>query len=118
MTTTLARLLGQTAAIFRPVKAPDGFGDRRDQWPTSPAQTVKCRLQQVSGTEVTEGRDLAVGQWRVYLPPTAVISEKDRVRIDGKTFEVVTVYPVHSPAGLHHYRCELETFSGEVPASG
>jgi hypothetical protein len=115
---SLTRMLGQTAEIFRPAKVEDGFGDRRDQWPTSPAQTVKCRLQLLTGTEVTDGRDLSVGQWRVYLPPTAAITEHDRLRIDGKTFEIVTVYPVHSPTGLHHYRCDLTTFSGEVPASG
>lgn len=115
---SLARMLGQTAEIFRPTKTADGFGDPRDQWPTTPSQSVKCRLQQVSGTEDTDGRDLAVGQWRVYLPDTAVISEKDRVRVDGKTFEVVTVYPVHQPSGLHHFRCDLQTFSGEVPADG
>ncbi|HYF71338.1 MAG TPA: head-tail adaptor protein [Nocardioides sp.] len=115
---SLRAMLGQTAEIFRPTKAPDGFGDRRKVWPDEPTQTVPCRLQLLSGTEATEGRDLSIGQWRVYLPPNAVISEHDRVHVDGKKFEVVTVYPVHNRTRLHHYRCDLATYSGEVPASG
>lgn len=116
---SLQRLLGQTAEVFRPTASSDGFGDARSRWPanweTSPAQTVKCRLQWSSGYENTDNRDVAVGQWTVYLPQSVTISERDRVRVDGKMFEVVTVYPVNQPAGLHHYKCGLSTYSGEVP---
>ena len=117
---SLQRLLGQTAEIFRPTTSGDGFGDTRSRWPTSwatsPTQTTKCRLQQGSGYENTETRNVAVGQWWIFLPKTAVIGEKDRVRVDGKIVEVVTVYPVHQPSGLHHYECDLVTYSGEVPS--
>lgn len=116
---SLRRLLGQTAEIFRPTASLDGFGDARSQWPTNwdqtPAQTTKCRLQQSSGYERTDNRNLAVGQWRLFLPPDVTVSERDRVRVDGKLFEIATVYPVHQPSGLHHYECDLDTYSGTVP---
>lgn len=118
---SLQRLLGQTAEIFRPATSADGFRDARKRWPTNwattPSQTVKCRLQQSSGYENTENRDVAVGQWRLYLDKDAVISERDRVKVDGRFFELVTVYPAHQPSGLHHYECDLTTYSGEVPSA-
>lgn len=116
---SLLAMLGQAAEIFRPTASPDGFGDARSRWPTnwqdSPAQTTKCRLQQSSGYENTNSRDVSVGQWKLFLPRSAPVTERDRVRVDGKLFEVVTVYPVHQRSGLHHYECDLVTYSGEVP---
>lgn len=116
---SLQKLLGQTAEIFRPTTSADGFGDARSRWPanweTAPSQTVKCRLQQSSGYERTDNRNAAVTQWRLFLPVNATVSERDRIRVDGKLFEIVTVYPAHRPSGLHHYECDLTTYSGEVP---
>lgn len=116
---TLPEMLGQTAEIFRPTTSSDGFSDARSRWPsnweTTPDQTKPCRLQWSSGYERTDNRKVAVGQWKLFLAADAVIDERDRVRVDGKYFEVVTVYPVHEPEGLHHYECDLATYSGEVP---
>lgn len=106
------RMLGQTCQIFKPAKATDGFGDPRDQWPTTAASTVACRLQLASGREDTNGKDVALGTWKLFLPPAAVINEHDRVRVDGRWFEVESVYPVHAPRVLHHFEVSLTTSNG------
>lgn len=116
---SLASLLGQTAELFNPTEGTDGFGDAsRLVYPTSPSQTVRARLQLSSGFELTEGREVAVGQARLFLDPGAAVTETTRVRVAGKTFNVTTVYPVQTPSGLHHYECQVETYSGEVPSRG
>jgi hypothetical protein len=116
---SLLGLLGQTADLFRPTTSPDGFGDAaRLTYPDSPNQTVRCRLQLSSGFELTEGREVAVGQAKLFLPPDAVVDEKTRARVDGQTFNVTAVYPVRTPTALHHYECQVETYSGEVPSRG
>lgn len=116
---SLRRLLGQTAEVFQPTASLDGFGDARSQWPANwaetPTATTRCRLQWSSGYERTDARNVSVGQWRLFLPPDVMINERDRVRVDGKFFEVASVYPVHQPSGLHHYECDLDTYSGTVP---
>lgn len=115
----LSTMLGQTARLYRPTASPDGFGDSRLRWPsnwqTTPAQTVSCRLQWTSGYELRDGKNVAVGQWKLFLPPAAAVSEKDRVGVDSKLFEIEGVYPVYAGPALHHYECTLTTFSGEVP---
>lgn len=112
----LAQLLSQTAEIFRPTKVTDRHRNQQDQWPTIPTSTKPCRLQLVVGIEDTDGRDLSISQWKLYLPADAVISEKDRVRVGTDVFEVTAVYPVESPRlpGLHHLQCNLTTYSGGV----
>ena len=115
----LSTLLGQTCQVFRPTKASDGFGDPRDKWSATPDATYPCRLQHAGGrsaTEDTDGRDVALGQWIIYLPANATLSEHDRLSVDGKTFEVTGVYPVpHPRTGQHHIRATLHTFGGVVP---
>lgn len=115
---SLLGLLNQTCDLFAPTKVSNGFGDPRDEWPTTPAKaSVPCRLQLDSGTESLSGRDLAVQRWRIYLPGDETIDEHWRVRFqDGRWFEVRSVYLVYTPQGLHHYECKLDTFSGLVPS--
>lgn len=116
---SLTSLLGQTAELFRPTTETDGFGDQsRLVYPPTPSQTVKSRLQLSSGFELTDAREVAIGQAKLFLPPDAVVDETTRVRVDGKTFNVTSVYPVHTPTGLHHFECQVETYSGEVTSRG
>ncbi|RSM73455.1 hypothetical protein DMH04_41320 [Kibdelosporangium aridum] len=112
----LTRLLTQAAEIFRPTKTTDRHRNQQDQWPATPTATYPCRLQLVTGTEDSDGRDLSIGQWKLYLPADAVISDKDRVRVGTEVFEVTAVYPVESPrvGAAHHLQCTLTTYSGGV----
>jgi hypothetical protein len=115
----LSTLLSQPCELTNPTSGTDGFGDARATWPSSPTWTGLSRLQLSSGYERTDQRDVSIGQWKLFLPPDAPVTERSRVRVDGKDFVVTIVYPVHSPrAGLHHFECTVETYSGEVPNRG
>jgi hypothetical protein len=113
----LANLLGQACTILSPGTATNGFGTTVDSWASPTTQTTKCRLQLVSGVERTDLRDVSIGRYRLFLPAGVTITEHDRVQVDGKTYEVINVYPVQRPQGLHHYQCDVETYSGEVPSA-
>jgi len=113
----LSRLLKQTCRILTPTKTANGFGTATDNWANPGTQERPCRLQLVGGAESDDNRDLSIGQWKLFLPPAAVVSEHDRVEVEDKVLEVVSVYPVHSPRGLHHYEVALTTFSGGVPSA-
>jgi hypothetical protein len=110
-------LLGQTCQILRATTTTNGFGTKgaSKAWPATGPEHL-CRLQLASGTENTDLRNVALGQWKLFLLPDADVSEKYRVVCEGKTFEVISVYPVNSPQGLHHFEVTLETFSGGVPS--
>jgi hypothetical protein len=117
----LSSLLSQTGAILRPAKRASGFGTAVlvDDWTNPTTTPARYRMWQVGGTERTDLRDIAIGQWRLMLFPDALISEKDRFVSDtGDTFEVITVYPAHTPGGRHHIECDLVTFSGKAPRDG
>lgn len=117
-------LFGQTAQVFRPQKNPDGFGDQRDRWSTTPDATYPCRLQEagkaLSGnSEDTVNRDVSSGRRKLFLAAGAVLSEHDRVMVAGESYEVVTVYPVPSPrTASHHVEAILSTASGAVASRG
>lgn len=111
-------LLGQTGQLLKPTAATSGFGTKAGTktWPETGPE-YPCRLQLAGGTENTDLKNVAIGQWKLFLPPEVPASEKDRWRMsDGRTFEIVSVYPVHRPQGLHHLEVTLETFSGGVPS--
>jgi head-tail adaptor len=110
----LADLLNQTADVFRATKTTDRHHNQVDHWPTTPTATYPARLQQLVGSEDSDGRDLSIGQWRLDLPGDVDITEHDRVRVAGRTFEVTAVYPVQSPRGTHHVMCAVTTYSGGV----
>lgn len=114
----MRNLLGQTCQILRAATATNGFGTKNaaKTWPATGPEHP-CRLQLASGTEDTDLRNVSIGQWKLFLLPDADVTEKDRVLCDGKTFEVVSVYPVNRPRGLHHFEVTLETFSGGVPSA-
>lgn len=113
----MRHLLGQKGQLLKATAAVSGFGtaNGKKTWPATGPEHP-CRLQLASGTENTDLRNVSIGQWKLFLLPDVPASEKDRWRMDdGRMFEIVSVYPVHRPSGLHHLELTLETFSGEVP---
>ncbi len=113
----MRNLLGQTGQLLKATTSANGLGTANAQktWPETGPE-YPCRPQLASGTENTDLKNVALGQWKLFLLPDADVTEKDRVTCDGKTFEVVSVYPVNRPQGLHHFEVTLETFSGGVPS--
>jgi hypothetical protein len=111
----LSDLLDQTMELWQPVKVVDRYGSQKYSWPGSLAVTTRCRLQLMSTTA-----DSPIAgtprQWQVYVGrEAAAATVNDRVRIDSDWFEIVSVYPVHTPAGLHHMQLVVVAYAGEVP---
>jgi hypothetical protein len=122
---SVVNLMGQTVDIFHPQSQKDGFGDLRHLWSDTPDETVPCRLQAVitsssHGTKDHDERDLTGSRWKLYfMPPTTGISSYDRVRIDGKMFELGGLYPVEHPhRGVDHYVAQLTTVNNTVNYAG
>lgn len=113
----LQDLLTQTCWILRATTVTSGFGTKAASktWPTEGTESP-CRLQLSGGTEDNDLRDVAIREGKVFLPPDADVTVKDRLVVDGSTFEILTVYPAQSPRGLHHYELTVRTFSGGVPS--
>jgi hypothetical protein len=108
-------LLNLTLELYQPVRVTDAYRSQKYVWPTTPTATFPCRLQRMSPTLDSPAKG-TLRQWQVYLPADAsVASDDDRVTIDGRWFDVVSVYPVHTPRGLHHIEMVVKNYDGEVP---
>lgn len=81
-----------TCEILRKTRTSDGMGDYTET--EAVAATVKCRLKGVSGSEhVIAGQVKAEVSGVVLLPAATDIRATDRLRIEGKTYEVAAVVP-------------------------
>lgn len=108
---SLALLLSQTATV---VHVESGTVDRYGDATSVETSRVHyaARVEQAASTETTEGRDTIVSDWRLYLPPDAVIGASDRVECSGNVFEVVGAPDaVRSPRGVHHIEARLRYVS-------
>lgn len=112
----LSDLLDQTAELFQPVKVTDSFRSQTYQWPATPTLTFKCRLQLMSKTNDAP-RIGTPRQWQMYATAVgaAASTVNDRIRIAGQMYDIVSVYPVHTPRGLDHVEIVLVAYAGEVP---
>lgn len=113
----MLELMGQTCQILTAGTKTNGFGTTTAKdWANPAKATHPCRLQLSQGTEDVDGREVAIATGKLFLPPDAVVDTHKRAQVDGMTLEVVSVYPVHEPQGLHHYEVQVRTFSGGVPS--
>lgn len=92
--------------------AADDYGNTQPTY--TPAPPVGGYLEQTSGVEVTEGADTAVSDWLLLLPGGDIpIGHRDRVKENGRVFEVVGSPDVKKAPGRpgHHteVRCRLVT---------
>lgn len=122
---SFANLMGQRADIFHPRPQADGFGDIRQSWSDTPDETVACRLQAIMtatthGTKDHDERDLSGTRWKLFfVPPVGRISTHDRIRVDGKMFELGSLYPVpHPRRGIDHYVAQVNTVNNTVNYAG
>lgn len=105
---TFRRLLTQTATVIRrdSIGQVDEYGN---PLPGPEARTdYPARLEQVNTREVLVDRETVTSEWRLFLPPEAVISAQDLVEVDGERFEVMG-RPAResSPRGTHHVEALL-----------
>lgn len=104
---SLSALLAETATVHIPTyDAVDAYGDPQPGTETSTA--YPARLEALSSEELIRDRDTVVADWRMFLPPDAVITPFARVESDGKSFEVWGD-PIErrSPRGVHHLEVAL-----------
>ena len=71
-------------------------------------------LQRTRTTEVADGaRVLERTGWTLFLPPAAEVGPHDRVRVDGRVFQVDgEPERVQTPRGVHHVEVLLVAVEG------
>jgi hypothetical protein len=68
----------------------------------------RCRLEQVTGTEVTVNRSTQISNWVLYLPPDADVKASDTVKVSDTTYEVVGPPIAHkTPLTTTHIEAHL-----------
>jgi hypothetical protein len=70
---------------------------------------VPCHVRTLSSDEMND--NVAGERWKVYVGPSTDLSESDRVTVDGKLFEIVSVPRLrYNPRRrLHQWlECEIE----------
>lgn len=99
---SLQGLLAETVTVYTPeFDAVDAYGDPQPGTETS--ATYPARLEQLDTDELIRDRDTIVADWRIFLPPAAVIGPFSRIESDGRQFEVWgDPIEQRSPRGIHH----------------
>lgn len=104
---TLQRLLGQTATLSKwTAGTEDVYGNVTVTYTDGGVWPV--RLEQTGGTETTVDEDTLISDWRLIGRADMPIGGRDRVTVDGITFEVVGPPAVQrTPRGPHHIEARL-----------
>lgn len=88
-----AETLLATCAVRRVAETSDGKGGFTQAWAT--VVTLPCAVYTSSGTGARGGGVMSVGTesraWQVALAHDAAIAPADRIAVDGRTLEVVSV---------------------------
>lgn len=80
-------LLWQAATFERVTQTLDAYGAYADTWATLATTTVG--LVALSGSERWQSsRVEAASQWRAWCEPVSGLTEKDRVTIDGRSYQI------------------------------
>lgn len=112
---TIERVFVRDVTILHPTLIPSGYGDSTDEdWGTATTVETKGWLAHRSESEIVSAtRDAAVSTHVLRLPAGTVIGERDRVEVDGQTYQVVG-----PPArwwrtqGEHHVSASLNVVDG------
>lgn len=107
MRATAEQALPGTAVIRRLTRDSDGGGGFTETW--TDVATVACRIAPLAGGEriTSSARGSTVGERVVdettnvvTLPATADVTEKDRLVIDGRTYDVALIRRYSQPVTL------------------
>lgn len=110
---TLIGLLTQTATVkTAPGTTTDVRGNAQVDWSAAATATYPCRLEPMSSAEEGYDRYTEVAEMRLFLPPSAALTGRDRVAVSGVTYEVIgTPLVEQAPRGPHHIEAHLRVIA-------
>lgn len=90
---TLPSWFRDEIVVLRPGTRTDRYGDTDIDWSTATETTVpRCKVNPVAGGPEDQGRlddrEALTRRWALAAPPTADILATDRIRWDGRLYEV------------------------------
>lgn len=111
---SLARLMTDTGTIVRAATATDRYNGTTLDWANATEVDTLCWLSEGGTQEVIDGRDTLVSDFKLYLPPEADITGRDRFRKDGVLYLVdgAIQRAARPNRGVHHQECKLLLVEG------
>lgn len=107
------RLLVQSVTVLTASSTTDRYGNTVVDWTNAASRTVNGWVAQTGSVEELLGRDATTTVAVVFLPAGDPITAKDRVVLDGVTYEVDGVpNPANSRRGVHHLQVRLKNVEG------
>jgi len=105
--------LPQTVTILRYTEgAVDAFGNAAASW-VADATTYPGRLRRTSEAEVPAAGERGVASWTLYMEGSVPLSSRDRVQVEGSTYELDgDPYYVYGSRDVHHLEARLRGFGG------
>lgn len=106
-------MLPHTASCLTPGSTTNTYGDQVGDWGYPTVRTFRCRIEQVAASETIDpGRDALVATYRIYANDLG-IGGRDRVVVEGVTYEVVgPPHLVAGRSGTHHLEALLRVWDG------
>ena len=109
MRSTVEDTFTQTCTVLTfTAGAEDDYGNATETWVEG--ATYDCLLSQRRSVEFTDDRNVQLREWVVRLPHDAVVDGKDRLEVDGTTYEIVG--PPESPPFATHLTVPVEHVEG------
>lgn len=110
---SLDTLLVRPVTILTAGTRTDAYGDTQPDWNNPTSVFTLGWLAQVGSVQDLNGRDATSTNLSLTLQSGTVITAQDKVKIDGRTYEVAAE-PVSAwtPRGEHHVECYLRVVTG------
>lgn len=110
---SLATLLVRDVDILTAGIRTDAYGDTQLDWTAPTTVTVKGWLGPAISFEDLNGRDATVSTFPLTLPEGTPITARNRVRIEGRTYEVDGEPNfAWTPRGEHHVEVAVKVVVG------
>lgn len=104
----IGALLDQAVTLLaEDITTTDAWGNTTvSAWTT--VGTYRGRLEHTTSQEIAYAGDTVVTDWQLFLEPSAPITARHRVQVDGRTFQVVgEPSPVRARGPVHHTKARL-----------
>lgn len=107
------RRLNQTVTVLTASSKTDRYGNTIVDWSAPASRTANAWVVQTGSIEELIGRDSTTTVAVVLLAPSDPITSKDRVQVEGVTYEVDGVPDaMNGRNGVHHIQVRLRDVEG------